>query len=146
VTSAVPDLDALERLLAGATDAPWQWLDSGGDPGEYDELQDGNGEMVASGFRDDINLREPGTPGQITDGRLCAEMRNNLSALIARVRQLEDAARAVLPEVMEAELGSAIDAPTIAQSMGVIQAKANRWLRLRAALNAAPAQPAEKEG
>lgn len=78
-------IDRLRELEAAATPGPWQWLDSGGDPDEDDELQDGRGEMVASGFRDDI-LPE------ITDGRLCAEARNHLSALL----DVAEAARALL--------------------------------------------------
>ena len=75
----------LRALLAGASPAPWEWLD-GGNGEEGDELQDGQGEQVASGFRDDINLDAPRgaapPPGHITDGRLCAAMRNEIEALL----------------------------------------------------------------
>jgi hypothetical protein len=91
-TLSASELDRLEELLAGATDAPWQWLDSGHDPGEYDELQDGHGEMVAGGFRDDINLDGP-PPGETTDGRLCAALRNAAPALIAAAREPLDVER-----------------------------------------------------
>lgn len=88
--------DALTRLrglLAGASEAPWQWLDSGGEPDQHDELQDGRGEMVASGFRDDL-LSFPGVlDGReaLTDGRLCAEARNALPALLAVAEALQAA-------------------------------------------------------
>jgi hypothetical protein len=93
-----PDLEALRRLLEGASAAPWEWLGSDGEVDEdgnrLEELQDGHGEMVASGFRDDINLYGPG-PGTTTDGRLCAAMRNALPALLDEL----DAAREARPGV-----------------------------------------------
>lgn len=78
---SAPPLDLLERLLAVATPGPWEWLD--GDFENPDELQDGHGEMVATGFRDQF-LRD-----SVTDGRLCAAARNALPELIAAARRAE---------------------------------------------------------
>jgi hypothetical protein len=77
------DIARLRELLAGASAAPWQWLDSEGDLAEGDELQDGGGEMVATGFRDDLGDNFAGQGGTaLTDGRLCAVARNALPALL----------------------------------------------------------------
>jgi len=79
MTDAAPTEETLRRLLDTAAPRPWQWLDSGG--GEtYDELQDGAGEQIATGFRDDLGL--DGHPGRMTDGRLCAAAVNALPALL----------------------------------------------------------------
>lgn len=79
------DLDELERLLAEARPGPWEWLDSEGTAAEddSDELQDGYGETVATGFSDDIVLDGKRLT---TDGRLCAALRNAAPALIAAAR------------------------------------------------------------
>ncbi|HYI66361.1 MAG TPA: hypothetical protein VEW95_05520 [Candidatus Limnocylindrales bacterium] len=73
----------IRQLLGGARPAPWQWLDSEGSAAEddYDELQDGHGEMVASGFSDDVVLDGSRLT---TDGRLCAAMRNAMPAILER--------------------------------------------------------------
>jgi len=81
----VSDTD-LRALAEAASPGPWQWLDSGGEP-DGDELQDGNGEMVATGFRDDL------LP-DVTDGRFCAAARNALPALLDRITALEEVAAA----------------------------------------------------
>lgn len=83
------EIKRCRALLDGASPAPWQWLNSGGEPDECDELQDGNGEMVASGFRDDLGDNFAGQGGTaLTDGRLCAAARNAMPTLL-------DAAEAV---------------------------------------------------
>ncbi len=82
------DLDELKRLLAGARDAPWQWLDGDGD--EPDELQDGHGEFVAGGFTDDV------LP-DVTDGRLCAALRNAAPNLIAAAREAHERSAGAAP-------------------------------------------------
>jgi len=87
-------VERLRALLAGASEAPWQWLDSGGETLEYDELQDGRGEMVAAGFRDDLGDRDGYVA--LTDGRLCAETRNALPALLDE----REALRAALVEAL----------------------------------------------
>lgn len=75
-------IDRLRELERAATEGPWRWLDGNGD--DDDEIQDGRGEMVATGFRDDL------LP-DITDGRLCAAARNALPALL----DVAEAARAL---------------------------------------------------
>jgi hypothetical protein len=74
----------LRALDAGMRKAPWQYLEGTGsaDPEEGDELQDGNGEMVANNFSDDILPR-------ILDGRGCAALRNALPALADLVETAE---------------------------------------------------------
>lgn len=47
-----PGLGELRELSEKATPGPWQWLD--GDGESPDELQDGHGEQIATGFREDI--------------------------------------------------------------------------------------------
>jgi hypothetical protein len=84
------DLEEGKRLLAEASAAPWDWLDSGGEP-EGDELQDGRGEMIATGFRDDYGLT--------TDGRLAAWLRNAAPDLIAAAER-EAKLRAALRELL----------------------------------------------
>jgi len=142
------ELDALEALLAGATDAPWQWLDSGGDVDEYDELQDGRGEMVASGFRDDV-LRST-----VTDGRLCAALRNAAPDLLAagrsgpdveRLRRIEAAARRFIegwegPDEMGDEGEFIHNHPEWPDDTGILaHASAGQLRTLRAALSEPPA-------
>jgi hypothetical protein len=87
-----PDIATLRRLLEGTSEAPWEWLDGDDSDPENpgDELQDGRGEMVATGFRDQY-LRD-----KVTDGRLAAAARNALPALLARVEELEYLADAAL--------------------------------------------------
>lgn len=110
-TGRRPRMAELRRLEAAATPGPWQWLDSGGDPGGFDELQDGHGEQIATGFRDDINLDGP-PPGHMTDGRLCAAMRNALPDLLAvaeqarLVSQWHDSIGSGPIEELNAELGA----------------------------------------
>jgi hypothetical protein len=125
--------EELRRLLADARPAPWAWLDSEGSAAEddYDELQDGNGEMVATGFSDDIRIKgEPSEAnGLTTDGRLCAFLRNMAPRLLAAtsspapldVERLRHAIRAYLSKLPNANAGlkasPAIWVPSLSEEM-----------------------------
>lgn len=56
------------------------------------------------------------------------------------LQRVARAANSVLPEVMEGELGSII-APSPEEGIRIVQAKADRWLELRAALAALSSEP-----
>lgn len=71
-------LEDLRTLSDDASAGPWQWLDGGGE--HQDELQDGHGEMVASGFREDIVM--DGKPLN-RDGSFAAAAANYVRAALA---------------------------------------------------------------
>ena len=87
------EIERLRALLVLAAPRPWEWLDSGGDPDEQDELQGSDGEMIASGFRDDLGCFLPDGDEAMTDGRLCAAAVNALPALL----DVAEAARGMFP-------------------------------------------------
>lgn len=67
----------LRRLSDAASPGPWQWLD--GDGESPDELQDSNGEMIATGFREDIDI---GNGPLNRDGSFAAAAANYVRSLI----------------------------------------------------------------
>lgn len=90
-----PEMD-LRTLSDAASPGPWQWLD--GDGESYDELQDGRGEQIATGFREDTVL--DGQPIN-RDGSFAAAAANYVRAAIATARATAPDLRAALEAVIE---------------------------------------------
>ncbi len=81
-------LTRLRDIEKAASPAPWQWLESAhdGDENDGDELQDGHGEMVATGFREDIVFDGKRLN---RDGTLAAIARNTFPETLALVEAAE---------------------------------------------------------